>query len=669
MHAPLKNLSRRQKKLQTIPWLTKGILISIRRKRRLYKIYFLEGNQEQKRFYKKYQNKLIKVKHLAKKFFYEEQFTLNKGNPRKTWDLINSALTATKQKRKKSAIDRLVLDNKVISDSNGITETFNRHFASIGKKLASQVSSPNSCKNFLKSKILSSIFLEPPRYNEVYNLIHSVGLRRAAGSDGIDSYFIRISCDVITPYITQLYSLSFDFGIYPECLKTAKIIPIFKAGLKTEVNNYRPIFLSNFSKILEKLIYSRLTKFLEKHKILHDNQYGFRENLSTTHAMLDIMNKISCNIKNKKITGLIFLDLKKAFDTVSHDILLLKLDHYGIRGNAYTLLKTYLTGRKQFVSVNEAISSTADIEYGVPQGSNLGSILFSIYVNDFFNTYDSAPVLYADDTCIKVEAETTNDLELLLNQAIEKASNWMKANKLTINAAKSNIMIINSTTKNETQYLDVRHEGQLIERTQNVKYLGLRIDDKLKFNVHIKNIERKIACAVGILYKLSSFFPTEVLLQLYHALIYPHLLYAIPIWGSTYNTYLHKIVALQNKGVKLISRVKWETSAIPYYETLDILKLDELYNFEVTKIMYHIYHKAHPPNLTRDFIKVNQRHSLVMRRSNSRMFTTPLLKTTRLQQSFLFQGVKVWNSIPQDIKKCSFRKFKSNYKKFLLNKV
>ena len=119
--------------------------------------------------------------------------------------------------------------------------------------------------------------------------------------------------------------------------------------------------------------------------------------------MLDIMNKISCNIKNKKIAGLIFLDLKKAFDTVSHDILLLKLDHYGIRGNAYNLLKTYLTGRKQFVSVNEAISSTADIEYGVPQGSNLGPILFSIYVNDFFDTYDSAPVLYADDTCIKVE--------------------------------------------------------------------------------------------------------------------------------------------------------------------------------------------------------------------------------------------------------------------------
>ena len=158
------------------------------------------------------------------------------------------------------------------------------------------------------------------------------------GSDGIDSYFIRISCDVITLYITQLYSLSFDFGIYPECLKTAKIIPIFKTGLKTEVNNYRPIsLLSNFSKFLEKLIYSRLTKFLEKHKILRDNQYGFRENLSTTHAMLDIMIKISCNIKNEKITGLIFLDFKKAFDTMSHDILLLKLDHYGIRGNAYNL--------------------------------------------------------------------------------------------------------------------------------------------------------------------------------------------------------------------------------------------------------------------------------------------------------------------------------------------
>ena len=156
------------------------------------------------------------------------------------------------------------------------------------------------------------MFLQPPRHGEVFNIIHSLRLRKSSGHDNVDSYLIRIACDVLTPYLTYLFHLSFEFGIFPDCLKTAKIIPIFKAGPKTDVNNYRP-------KILEKLIYTRLSKFFEKNNIIHPNQYGFRQNLSTTHAMQDIMSKIINHMNKKRITGLIFLDLRKAFDTVVID--------------------------------------------------------------------------------------------------------------------------------------------------------------------------------------------------------------------------------------------------------------------------------------------------------------------------------------------------------------
>ena len=142
-----------------------------------------------------------------------------------------------------------------------------------------------------------------------------------------------------------------------------------------------------------------------KNNVIHPNQYGFRQNLSTTHAMLDIMSKINNHMIKNKFTVLIFLDLRKAFDTISHDILLKNLFRYGIRGVVYNLLKSYLTERKQFVYINGSYSTTKAIQYGVPQGSNLGPILFSIYVNDIFNIFDFTPVLYADDTCLYVKLQ------------------------------------------------------------------------------------------------------------------------------------------------------------------------------------------------------------------------------------------------------------------------
>ena len=173
--------------------------------------------------------------------------------------------------------------------------------------------------------------------------------------------------------------------------------------------------LSNFSKILEKLIYTRLSNFFEKNNIIHPSQYGFRQNLSTTHTMLDKMSKINNHINKKKFTGLIFLDLRKAFNTVSHDILLKKLHHYDVRGVVYILLQSYLTERKQFVYINGSYSTTKTIQFGVHQGSNLGHIVFSIYVNDIFNIFDFTPVLYADDTCLYVKASKEKDLKSLMN--------------------------------------------------------------------------------------------------------------------------------------------------------------------------------------------------------------------------------------------------------------
>ena len=389
----------------------------------LYKSHFLNGNDAQKSHYRQFSNKLTKIRERAKKSYFKKQLLQSKKDPRKTWQLINSVLPTNKSKKAETP-NRLIVDNREVTDKFMMSETFNQQFISIGKKLADNINNtPNSFYKFLpKREESTSIYFEPPRYNEVYNIIHSLKINKSTGHDNVDAYFIRISCDLITPYLTQLCDFSFKFGLSPECLKIAKVVPIFKNGSKNDINNYLPIsLLSNFSKIMEKLIASRLMNFLEQRCVLHENQYGFRKKMSTTHAILDVVNQISSNINKKKLTGLVFLDLKKAFDTVSHEILLRKLAHYGIRGKVNDLFRSYLVSRSQYVFLDGHCSSPKIVQYGVPQGSNLGPILFTIYVNDIFYNFESAPVLYADDTCLITQAHTPEDLQLSMHKVVEKA--------------------------------------------------------------------------------------------------------------------------------------------------------------------------------------------------------------------------------------------------------
>ena len=208
-----------------------------------------------------------------------------------------------------------------------------------------------------------------------------------------------------------LFNYSFRYGIFPDCLKIAKVVPIFKKGDKNEINNYRPIsLLSTFSKILEKLICKRMRKFLDKHSIISSNQYGFRSSFSTTHAMLDVLTSIYDNINDNTITALLLFDLNKVFDTVQHDIFLRKLEHFGIRGTAQKLIASFLRNRQQYVSLHNAQSHKMCITCGVPQGSVLGLLLFTLYINDIANCTSSTPRLFADDTCLILQHKNLADL-------------------------------------------------------------------------------------------------------------------------------------------------------------------------------------------------------------------------------------------------------------------
>ena len=259
---------------------------------------------------------------------------------------------------------------------------------------------------------------------------------------------------------------------------------------------------------------------IEKHSILSPIQYGFRPESSTEFVILDIVSSCYENINDKLFTGLIMIDLKKAFDLVIHSILLQELEHYGFHGNVFNLFFTYLSNRQQYVSVNNVNFSTQYIKYGVSQGSVLGPLLFLLYINDLGNSCDSTPRLFADDTCVIAKATSSAQLEQQLNHELKQIAAWINANNLTINPSKTYAFVISPFTNSNFPTLNLFYSHHSIDVVRTVKYLGIILDNQLLFKQHIKMLEAKLSRYVGILFKLKPFLPKYISSKIYYAFIH-----------------------------------------------------------------------------------------------------------------------------------------------------
>ena len=254
---------------------------------------------------------------------------------------------------------------------------------------------------------------------------------------------------------------------------------------------------------------------------------------STLDAMIDLLTSTFDNINNHQYTALLFLDLKKAFDTVNHEILINIMDHYGIRGTAKTLFTSFLTKRNQYVSINNVSSTTKPINCEVPQGSVLGPLLFTLFINDICKSTSCNPRLFVDDTCLILQDKHLSALITKINNELNAINEWIVANKLTLNLSKSNIIIVNSTCdkkdRNLSHYLNANISSG-IAAVDDVKYLGVIFEKNLNFDCHIYNLEKKLSRSGGILAKVKPFFNSKTLLQLYYAIFHSHLKYGISAW-------------------------------------------------------------------------------------------------------------------------------------------
>lgn len=643
----------------TKPWITPGLLKCIRKRDNIHKqIRNDPNNYLLTIFYKKYRNICTKLIKHAKNKYYSRKIIECNNDSRKIWQTLKE-ITHAKQFR--SQIDELTIDGQSVNfnlDPKTIADHANTFFTNIGSKLASKIQENINCNTKTppsddnpREETYKKFTLKEVLMEDIIKEIDSLKERTSPGYDKIPCKLLKSLKSHIAVPLKFLINKSFTQGCFPNVLKQGIISPIFKGGDKTEITNYRPIcVLSALSKIVEGILRDQLTTYLDSSKILSANQFGFRQNLSTSDAIANVTDFITSNVDRGNKCLAIFLDLAKAFDTVNHKILLDKLKRIGISDTVLQLFHSYLTDRTQCVKINSTYSRPQKTVCGVPQGSILGPLLFLIYINDLCNLQNCGQITtFADDTVLIFYAKSWDEVFKMAENGFRIVKNWLDAHILTLNTDKTKFLTFRISNKllPSHQSLKLHSCNPLlspctcpsISRVDSIKYLGIQIDDLLKWKVHVINLTTKLRKLVYFFKIVRDILNRKQLKQVYCALIQSSLEYGIISWGSASNTCLEPLEKIQKLILKVILKVPLRTSTDFIFKTLNVLNLKKLYS---KNILLHQFKNTH--------MYEERISTRALRESHVKSFNIPVCQTSYGQRSFKYNATKLFNSLPINIR-------------------
>lgn len=647
-HTIMTKLSKR--KIILKPWITPGLLKCIRFRDRLHIKTKKQPNNEIIRIsYLRYRNYCNRILKNLKKHYERKLIQTNKGDIKKTWQVIKNICNLNQSSN--IPIELLNITN----DPEKSISLVNKHFANIGRHLANKIlnkleTNEDKLQNNLKNNINylpNSFVLLPTDHSEIKNIILSLRNSESTGWDNIPSKFYKMALNFLVSPITYICNLCITHGEFPTNLKKSIVIPIFKTGNRDNVNNYRPIsLLPTLSKILEKIINIRLQNYLEKYNLLSSNQYGFRAKMSTVDAINKLVTHAVQQLDNNKKCVGIFLDLAKAFDTVSIPLLLRKLEFIGIRGVALKLLHSYLTNRIQIVKIGSTLSSTENLTCGLPQGSVIAPTLFLIYIDSLCRIdLNSAQIIsFADDTAVLFGGNTWNDVNKAAEMGFSKINKWLNHNLLTVNLDKTKFITFRIKNDNlpETENFTLRvHDCKEINecqcyklaRTDTIKYLGVVVDQNLRWIDHIKLLVGRVRKLIYIFKGLKHINDENTIRNVYFCLCQSIISYAITTWGGASKTHMLELERAQRAVLKVMGNKPYYYSTTQLYSEMKLLTVRQLFIKTITIHQHRI-----PLN---SVLQSNKRRIIP--------YAKPLCRTEFSHRFALYLGPYIYNKINKHI--------------------
>ena len=615
-HMPSKLEKVKKYKHKLSPWITTAIIRSVKFRDQLYKKMksCCPDSQEYATIrinLNTYNSILQKTIRHAKSTYYGREFEKHKNDSRKTWCTIKNVIN--KNKSSKEFPSYFLINNIKETNNNIIADKFNQFFTNIGPSLAKKIKtdSPASYNSFMTQNILSSFHFSLVTGESVEKLIQSLKTKTSSGHDEISTVLLKRISSSLSGLLSLMINQSLLTGIFPDRLKIAKVLPLYKKDNPYIFDNYRPIsLLPSISKVFEKVVFKQVYEYFHSNNLLYKSQYGFRADHSTEFASLELCDRIHRYLDEGKVPVTVFLDLSKAFDTLDHEILLNKLNYYGVHNVALNWFKSYLSDRQQYIEFNGTSSSILKIQTGVPQGSILGPLLFLIYMNDIHLVSDKFnSILYADDTTLdsplcSFDIMSDNKgynkaiITKSINSELKAITDWLAVNKLSLNVKKTKFMIFHYWQRDISTYIpEIIIDNIPIERVRDFNFLGLTIDDHMTWKAHTHKIANKISRSLGVINSLKNILPRAILLTLYNSLVLPHLQYSILCWGFNPG----RVTTLQKRALRLISGSKYRAHTEPICKQLGLLKLNDIFHLSILKFYFKFKKKKLPHYLQNMF--------------------------------------------------------------------